>query len=177
MRIPAVGNLSNSFGWVGVDKERERTSNSADIKSNTGCGWVEGPAIWISAGNAFEINSLKTLALGAGAEANLADESVVNSSKVASRAKRQGEFNTKLAAKAATSNFRLSTTTLPRAACLVVRTLLQGTKKIPQSQSIRIMIKSRSVGNGRSWLLGYVPSGLNEWIISTLMLLPSVFLQ
>lgn len=177
MRIPAVGNLSNSFGWVGVDKERERTSNSADIKSNTGCGWVEGPAIWISAGNASEINSLKTLALGAGAEANLADESVVNSSKIASRAKRQGEFNTRLAAKAAFSNFRLSTTTLPRAACLVVRTLLQGTKKIPQSQSIRIMIKSRSVGNGRSWLVGYVPSGLNEWIISTLMLLPSVFLQ
>ena len=82
MRIPAVGNLSNSFGWVGVDKERERTSNSADIKSNTGCGWVEGPAIWISAGNASEINSLKTLALGAGAEANLADESVDRKSVV-----------------------------------------------------------------------------------------------
>ncbi len=160
MRIPAVGKLSNSFGCVGVDKERERT-NSADIKSNTGCGWVEGPAIWLSAGNASEISSPKTPALGAEAEANLADESVVNSSKVTSRAKRQGEFKTRLVVMAAFSNFRLSTTTLPGAACLVVRTLLQGTKKMPQSQSTRIMIKSRRFGNGGSWLLGDVPSSLN----------------
>lgn len=112
MRIPVVGKLSNRFAWAGVDKDWVRTANSADIKSKTVSCLVEEPVSWESAGIASEINSLKTLAFGVRTEADLADMPVVKSIKVASRAKRQGEFNTKLDAKAAVSNFSFNTTTL-----------------------------------------------------------------
>lgn len=124
MQIPAVGYLSSSCGCVRVDKERERTSNSAEDKSNTLCGWTERPEICISAGNTLTRNCLQALALGADSETKLTDESAANLSEVASQTNRQDEFNARLAATAAFSNFPLRTTTFPRAAYLGSRTRL-----------------------------------------------------